>query len=203
MVPGSVSASAPEHGDVADRHPTVLRRVGPASPLASDSAFGVALVTLWHRVSAAGGAVGFPVEVTRAEVAARVAGVVDDIRMGRLIAVAAHVGRRLVGVVLLRPGVGLCAHTGWIRSLMVDPDEQGRGVGVLLMEEILAHARDRGLELIELSVRDGQGLGAFYQRFGFTEWGRRPGWLRVSPGDDRDEIFSVLRLADAPEAGGR
>lgn len=194
--PAPVSLDAPQDGDAPG---VVLSRVGPGSPLASDSAFGVAVVTLWHRVSAAGGAVGFPVQVTRAEVAARVAGVVDDIRMGRLIAVAATVKRRLVGLVVLRPGTGIVAHTGWIRSLMVDPDEQGRGTGVRLMEAVIALARERGLELVDLSVRDGQGLESFYRRFGFTEWGRRPGWLRPAPGDDRDEIFLILRLADAPE----
>nr|WP_240189054.1 GNAT family N-acetyltransferase [Nakamurella flavida] len=120
--------------------------------------------------------------------------------MGRLIAVAATVKRRLVGLVVLRPGTGIVAHTGWIRSLMVDPDEQGRGTGVRLMEAVIALARERGLELVDLSVRDGQGLESFYRRFGFTEWGRRPGWLRPAPGDDRDEIFLILRLADAPES---
>ena len=69
-------------------------------------------------------------------------------------------------------------------------------------ERTRIHAADRadrlgaeiGLERLELSARDGMGLETFYRRFGFVEWGRRPGWIRVAADDDRDEIFYWLDL---------
>lgn len=175
--------TAPEPGLVQ------VRRVGPRGSMAADHAFAVALVTLWLRVAQAGGSVGFVPPVTRPEVAARVAGVVEQLRQGHADAAALTQGRLLVGFGLIRPGVGPGSHTGRLESVMIDPDRQRRGLGRQLLGELLNIARERGLEWVDLSVRDGQGLETFYGPFGFTAWGRRPGALRVGPGDDRDEIF--------------
>jgi ribosomal protein S18 acetylase RimI-like enzyme len=180
--------------------PVEFRRVGPGGAQAADNAFGVALVTLWHRVTEAGGAVGFSSRATRSEVAGRAAGVVADLRGGRLLGITALRGRQLVGAAMLRPGVGLLAHTGWVSTVMVDPAAQGAGIGVQLVTRLIDLARERGLEKIDLSVRDGSGADRFYRRFGFVEWGRRPGWVRVEPGDDRDEVFYLLDLTRADPA---
>lgn len=166
-----------------------VHRVGPAGTLAADSQFGVALTTLWHAVSQAGGAVGFAPPVQRPEVAAMAAPVVDRLRKGTASAVAVIAERELVGFGLLTPGIGLVAHTGSITLVMVDPGRQGDRLGTVVMTQLLALAVERGLERVELSIRDGEGLDGFYHRFGFREWGRRPGWVRVADGDDRDEIF--------------
>jgi GNAT superfamily N-acetyltransferase len=174
----------------------VLHRVGPAGDLAADASFAVALTGLWHAVSQAGGAVGFAPPVERAEVAAMVAPEVDALRYGREHAVALVDGRTLVGFGVLRPGQRLQAHTGEIVKVMVHPDSEGRGLGGRIMIALLDRARELGLERVDLSIRDGMGLAAFYARFGFVEWGRRPGWIRVAGGGvgtggtaDRDEIF--------------
>ena len=60
------------------RREPIIRRIGPgvgpgadaaSAPMAADSTFGVALVTLWHEVARAGGGVGFADPVERADVA--------------------------------------------------------------------------------------------------------------------------------------
>ena len=92
-----------------------IRRVGPGAPgagdarapMAADSAFGVALVTLWHEVARAGGGVGFADSADRADVARAATPVVEDLRLGRAVGVAADQGRRLVGAAVLRPGAGV------------------------------------------------------------------------------------------------
>ena len=171
-----------------------LHRVGPGGDLAADSSFGVALTGLWHAVSQAGGSVGFVPPVERPAVAARVAPVVEGLRAGRGQAVVLISGRRLVGFGELRPGRGLQAHTGHIATVMVHPEYAGSQLGSRIVTALIDLARESGLTRLDLSVRDGEGLEHFYPRFGFVVWGRRPGWIRVAPGDDRDEIFYVLEL---------
>ena len=180
-----------------------LRGVGPGGTWASDSAFGVAVVTLWHHVAESGGAVGFAPTVSRAEVAAVVAGLVDDLRSGRALGFALNRHRTLVGVGLLRPGRGLSGHTGEIVAVMVDPDLRGSGSGSRLMTALLTQARGARVSRVEACVREGAGLEDFFGRFGFAEWGRRPGWIRVGPGQDRDEIIlgATVSAGSAGSAG--
>ena len=76
----------------------------------------------------------------------------------------------------------------------VDPDQRGRGLGRVLVSGVHAIARDCGLEFLHLTVRGGTGLEAFYATFGYREFGRMPGAVRVAPGDDRDELHLTCRL---------
>ena len=187
----SPSESEPESPDFESPGPDqiTLRRVGPGGTWASDSAFGVAVVTLWHRVAESGGAVGFAPTASRAEVAAVVAGLVDDLRSGRAFGFALNRHRTLVGVGVLRPGRGLSRHTGEIVAVMVDPDLRGSGSGTRLMTALLGQAREVGLTRVDACVREGAGLEDYFRRFGFAVWGRRPGWIRLGPGQERDEII--------------
>lgn len=168
-----------------------VRRVGPGGSMASDNAFAVALLTLWHRVSEAGGAVGFGRPVDRAVVGPAVSSVIDSLRSGRAQAFALTSRRDVVGFAMITPGVRTQAHTGSITSVMVDPAHQGRGLGVSLMNATLGLAAELGLEQVRLGVRSGVGLEKFYLALGFVEIGRLPGWIRVAPDDDRDEILMV------------
>lgn len=178
----------------------LLHRIGPVGSMASDGQFGLALTSLWHSVSEAGGAAGFVPGTPRPVIAKRSAALLEEIRRGSVDAIAVTADRTLVGFAVLRPGAGVIAHTGEIGPVMVDPGLQRSGLGGVLMDAVLGLARGRGLERVSLSARDGHGLPEFYRRFGFVEWGRRPGWVRVAgadvPGgpDDRDEIFLFLAL---------
>ncbi len=186
--------------------PTV-RRVGPggrsgsadaaapvATPMAADSAFGVALVTLWHQVARAGGVVGFAESADRADIARRAAPLVEDLRKGRLLGVAADQGRRLVGAGVLRPGTGARAHTGRIELLMVEPALTGCGLGRQLLDALLDGARARGLARVGVEFAQEQRVQRFFERFGFAVWGRRPGWQRTGSGPDRDELVMGVAL---------
>lgn len=176
--------------------PVQARRVGPNGTMPSDSQFGVALTTLWHAVSEAGGSVGFTPPVQRHEVAPLAAATVDAMRRGRAVGVALLAGSTLVGFGLLTPGERLVRHTASVTVVMVDPARQGSGLGSLLMREILDAAADLDVERVTLSVRGGAGLEDFYAGFGFVEWGRSPGWVRVAVGDDRDEIHLWAAVAE-------
>lgn len=180
----------------ADALPEITaHRVGPDGTMPSDSQFALALTSLWHTVSLAGGAVGLPSTAARPEVAAKAAGVVAELRDGRSQAVALIADRQLVGFARLTPGTGLVAHTGEITVVMVDPALQGGRLGTRVMTEILALGTELGLERVTVSVRDGHRLVDFYARFGFAEWGRRPGWIRVTDEVDVDEVFLWASLS--------
>ena len=85
-------------------------------------------------------------------------------------------------------------HWAAVVRVQVHPSRQGTGLGRVLMDGVHDIARSRGWEFLTLTVRDGTGTEAFYQRLGYTEYGRLPGAIRVAPGDDRDEILLVRRL---------
>ena len=60
------------------------------------------------------------------------------------------------------------AHRGSL-GISVLREAWGRGVGSALMEEVIAHARAQGLEIIELEVRsDNPRAIRLYEKFGFV-----------------------------------
>lgn len=92
-----------------------------------------------------------------------------------------------------------------IRVVLVDPftadDQVGRGpqqsgsTSVTLAGlSALRFFRSRRLEHLRLLLRGGENLEVFYSRLGWTEIGRHPQALRISSGDDRDEVSMMLRL---------
>lgn len=177
----------------ADQSALALDRVGPGGGVASDSAFAVALVSLWKAVADAGGPVGFAPPVARADVAASAAGLVEELRTGRLLGVVINRSRRLVGVALLRPGRHVRQHSGRIELVLVDPAQVRAGLGTALMDGLLALARERRLDRLEVDIPGGAGLTEFFSRFGFEEWGRRPGWVR-SADTEHDEVLLGVEL---------
>jgi GNAT superfamily N-acetyltransferase len=191
-----VSEAAP--GEPARLPDITVDRVGPGGGVASDSAFGVALVTLWQQVAEAGGPVGFAPPVVRSEIAARAALLVDGVKTGRLIAVAANRARRLIGVGILRLGAGQQRHTGRVELLLVQPDHTRGGLGSRLLTELLTMAKAEQVRLLDVQIEDGAGLETFFGRFGFTEWGRRPGWIELGAGrqgpSKRDELLMGVTL---------
>ena len=79
--------------------PVILRRVGPVPgidagghTLAADNQLASALVTFWHGLNAAGADTGPAAAATRPELSATVADLMQGIRSGRRLAVAATAG---------------------------------------------------------------------------------------------------------------
>jgi GNAT superfamily N-acetyltransferase len=95
---------------------------------------------------------------------------------------------------LVSRAVDLFAHWRTVLRVMVHPAHQGTGAGRVLVEGLHAHARSLGLEHLQLSVRGGEGLEPFYERFGYRVTGTHPGAVRLAPDDTRDEVFMVAVL---------
>ncbi|MFJ8577365.1 GNAT family N-acetyltransferase [Micromonospora sp. NPDC093277] len=153
------------------------------------------IVALWVDVTNAGGAVGFVAPVTAAEVRPvaeeTFAGLADG--LDRLL-VGYEEDRPVAFLVIADNRFNLQAHWRPLKRVMVHPDTQGRGYGAALMREAERIGHELGLEALQVTVRDGQGLGAFYGPLGYREVGRLPAALRLAPGDDRDEVFMWLDL---------
>jgi ribosomal protein S18 acetylase RimI-like enzyme len=66
------------------------------------------------------------------------------------------------------------ATTGHVAGMWVDPEARGRGAGRALLESVIAWARSRVLDRLELWVTKGNGAAArLYERAGFSDTGRR------------------------------
>jgi GNAT superfamily N-acetyltransferase len=176
-----------------------FEEVDPAAAL--DPGLRSDLLDTWVAVTDAGGSVGFtspaPVPAIAATLDASLARVAaGDDALGVL-----RDGRRAVGLGLLVAGPGvLTRHWRTVLRVMVHPDHQGNGAGLLLMGGLHQVAQRLGLEQLQLTVRGGEGLEGFYERLGYTVVGRHPGAVRVAEGDDRDEIMLVLPLRDGDAA---
>jgi GNAT superfamily N-acetyltransferase len=155
--------------------------------LAADNHFAAALLTLWHKVSQGGGAVGFGPGAGRAELAVAVTDAVNGLRSGTRYAVALTVGNELVAIGFLIPrAYPVAAHVGEVRSVMVDPDHQGRGLGHQMMAEISRLAGTVGISLLTLGVPAGH--ERFFVQLGYVEYGRLPDGIRLPDGSSLDEI---------------
>lgn len=81
---------------------------------------------------------------------------------------------------------GLCDHPdeAWVQTVGVAPAAQGRGVGGLLVDELLAEAGRRRQRTVSLEVRAGNATAQrLYERHGFTRQGLRRGYYQPS-GED-------------------
>ena len=87
------------------------------------------------------------------------------------------------------------ADEGEILNLGVAPAHQRRGVGRVLVEHLLTLLAERGVDAVFLEVRESNAAARrLYQRLGFREVGRRPGYYR-RPVEDA----VILRSAGSAE----
>ncbi|MGB0561173.1 MAG: ribosomal protein S18-alanine N-acetyltransferase [Spirulinaceae cyanobacterium] len=71
-----------------------------------------------------------------------------------------------------------------ITLLMVHPDYQRQGLGQLLLWALLVKARQQQMARATLEVREGnRGAIALYNKFGFTQVGRRRGYYKATQED--------------------
>ncbi len=106
--------------------------------------------------------------------------------LSRVIVRVAELDGRVVG----HGVVWRVADEGELANLAVDPDVHGHGVGRILLDQLLAEAREAGITHVFLEVRESN-LPArrLYSSRGFREVGLRPGYYR-RPTEDA----LVLRL---------
>ncbi|MCW2870043.1 MAG: acetyltransferase [Streptomyces oryziradicis] len=153
------------------------------------------LVRLWTDVSNAGGAVGFVPPVTSADIRPQADEHLAAVAEGRFRMLAALQGGKLVGTAFFSFNTHrLMRHWAWLVTVMVHPSLQGRGYGAELLRAAERRGREFGLAGIRLGCRSGLGLERFYASAGYKEVGRVPAAIRVSPGDDRDDVTMWLPL---------
>ncbi|MFT2815460.1 GNAT family acetyltransferase [Leifsonia sp. A12D58] len=65
---------------------------------------------------------------------------------------------------------GFDGHRGWVNYLAVTPDEQGLGLGRVLMSEVERLLEEKGCPKVNLQVRaDNAAAFAFYEALGYTQ----------------------------------
>lgn len=185
-----------------------VERVGVVDP-----ALRARLLTIWTDVSNAGGWVGFVPPVVEAQVAPALEAALQRVHHGRdwLVVVrawsdperpladdgAASGWRDVAGFAFVAANDRLLSeHWRWVLRVQVHPEQQGSGLGAVLLDGLGDIAEDAGLEMLHLTVRGGEGLESFYARAGYHEVARIPGAIRVAPGDDRDQVVLVCRLSE-------
>jgi GNAT superfamily N-acetyltransferase len=155
------------------------------------------LESIWEAVGNAGGSVGTPMPTTRADVKVLSDKAFREVSEGHDHILVAFQDGRPVGFGFLshnHPGE-IFKHWAIVKRLQVLPALQGQGIGSALLKELTRAAKEQlGLEQLQLTVREGTGTEAFYERFGYEVVGRVPGAIRVAPGDDRDMIYMMARL---------
>ncbi len=179
-----------------DGMPSAVPAVEVSAVDAVDAPLREELLACWTDVTNAGGSVGFVPPVTPDDVAPVLDAVVARVALGRERLVVLRVDGELAGFAVLSLSLSpLRRHWATVLRVQVHPHLQGRGLGRVLLDGVHRVARDSGLEMLHLTVRGGSGLERFYERFGYREFGRMPGAIRVAPGDDREEVHLVVRLA--------
>lgn len=153
------------------------------------------ILRLWQRVNTAGGSVGFFDPAPEAELAAALDRHVRAVAAGEQVfmAMTAPRSRALLGFAVWHRGQRMVAHSATLLRVMVEPSQQGRNLGRILMAGCHAVGRDLGIELALLGVRGGSGTDRFYARCGWSEVGRVPAGLRF-PDGDHDDITMARRL---------
>lgn len=155
------------------------------------------ILALWIDVSNAGGAVGFVPPVTEDDIRPDLECSLAEVTAGRrrLLVGRDEDGEVAATAFLAYNGHRLMTHWVWLYTVMVHPGRQGQGYGRTLMAAVERAARElHGIEAIRLTCRGGTGVDLFYATCGYKEVGRVPGAIRVSPGDDRDDIYMLLSL---------
>ena len=71
-------------------------------------------------------------------------------------------------------------HKATVVAMYVAPERAGRGVGRALLDALIAEARSAGLELLVLTVTEGNSSAAkLYERCGFRSFGVEPRAIKV------------------------
>ena len=194
--------TAPHPADGTDDAPSVVLEAPHFTSTTTAVARVLAeVLDLWTRVNDSGGAVGFSRGAPRQAVADRLADHAALLTAERAVLglLRAPDGRLLGSGLWQREAWSGFAHRLTLWRLMVDPAEQRRGHGGLLLSGMhgLARRWSPSTRLWCADYRSGQGLGRFYRRWGWYEVGRVPTGIELPGGERGDEVH----LARRPEGG--
>lgn len=108
-------------------------------------------------------------------------------------------GETLVGIGgLARESRSKLRHKALIWGMYVRDTARGLGIGDAIVERLLTHAREVGVELVQLTViADNAHARRVYERWGFATYGVEPAAVKVGDGPDAvylDEALMAVRL---------
>ena len=151
--------------------------------------------TVVHDVVAAGGAVGYHSPPTFERISLWLDGVLKQVRDGDAAFGTAR-GDGVVRAVGLwrRGGTAVFQHRAEIQQVMAHPAARGLGLGRLVVQGLVDHAREAGIEIVMLGTRgNNHGAIELYESIGFRECGRMPNAIAV--GNERwDDVWMYLPL---------
>lgn len=102
----------------------------------------------------------------------------------------------LCGYLVAQPGVGEMH----LLNLTVAPALQGQGLGLLLLDHLVSHARTRGDHALLLEVRTSNARArAIYARYGFADVGLRRNYYPAAASQREDAAVMSLTLT-TPQA---
>ena len=78
--------------------------------------------------------------------------------------------------------------------IAVTPAARGRGIGRLVLERVIAAAREHGSAKVFLEMRHNNPAEQLYRGFGFEPVGRRPAYYRLADGTRLDALTFALAL---------
>jgi len=107
------------------------------------------------------------------------------------VALVAAEGDEVRGFVIAR-----CGPDEWeIENVVVPPENRRLGIGGELVRRVLQAAQDAGAAAVLLEVRESNAAARqLYERLGFAEAGRRPGYYRVPVEDALLLRFSIYNM---------
>ncbi|NGY61055.1 GNAT family N-acetyltransferase [Lentzea sp. NEAU-D13] len=151
--------------------------------------------TVVHDVVAAGGAVGYHEPPTLDRISTWLDGVLKQVRDNDAAFVTALVDGEVKAVGLWRRGgTAVFQHRAEIQQIMAAPSARGLGLGRRVVQGLIDHAREAGIEIVMLGTRgNNHGAIELYESLGFRECGRMPNAIAV--GNERwDDVWMYLPL---------
>jgi ribosomal protein S18 acetylase RimI-like enzyme len=122
-----------------------------------------------------------------------------DLDYDRVLPLVAEVGGNIVGdATLHRRKFGWTSHVGKVR-LLVDKDYRGKGLGTLMIEELIGVAKKAGLELLVAEIMGNQAaaLSAF-KRLGFQKEAVFYNYVKDQAGEERHLVVMMKNLLIEP-----
>ena len=148
-----------------------------------------------------GASVGFLPPLTRAQAVAYWRDVVDAMRAGTRILIAAVKDDRLLGSVQLALETRANGdHRAELIKLMVDASARRRGVARLLIAEVEAAATARNRTLLLMDTRKGSEAERLFDSLGYVRFGEVPEYARSSDGRLHTTSFFYRELVRANES---
>ena len=115
---------------------------------------------------------------------------IDSMEAGSLLVVMER-QQQVIGYAVQSTAVGETQ----LLNIVIAPQEQGRGLGRVLLQWLIEQARKESSEMLFLEVRlSNQGAQALYEGMGFNEIGMRKGYYRVQGGKREDALIYALQL---------